>query len=185
MLYLPTPLSGIRVGGWGRGWWWWWWSRISAYFGLDNLECQCLEYLLSNWKTDFVYVLRDKLRSDGDGHITFHVYGISHSEVILLKCGCLGRISQICLLPSRGQSENGMYVCMFIKISKTTCTLVILALDIKQYVKYYFIFSGKKSNGPSRRIIDLTLTYFCLILLIKFSRNSSLQTEISLQQGIP
>jgi hypothetical protein len=39
--------------------------------------------------------------------------GIPHSQVILVNRGRLGGISKMPLLPLRGLSVNGMYVCIF------------------------------------------------------------------------
>jgi hypothetical protein len=38
---------------------------------------------------------RDDLRLDGDGLTIYHVFSISHSQVILVKFGCLGEIFEI------------------------------------------------------------------------------------------
>jgi hypothetical protein len=42
---------------------------------------------------------------------TCHVCSIPHSWVILVKRGCLGGVSEMPLLPLRGWSVSGMYVC--------------------------------------------------------------------------
>jgi hypothetical protein len=45
----------------------------------------------------------------GDGLTTYHVCSVLHSLLILVKRGCLGGIS---VIPFRGLSVSGMYVCI-------------------------------------------------------------------------
>jgi hypothetical protein len=49
---------------------------------------------------------------DGNGLTTYHVCSIPHSYVILVKRGRLEGMSNMPVLPIRGYSVSGMYVCV-------------------------------------------------------------------------